>query len=54
MMEITNGKEKLTVERQKQQLLVTLRKLQFDADALDIIDLYVQSEETDEGLQIVY
>lgn len=54
MIEITNGKEKLTVERQKQQLLVTLRKLQYDADALDIIDLYVQSEETDEGLQIFY
>lgn len=54
MPEITNGKEKIIVEKQKNQLLVTLRKLQFDADALDIIRLYVQPEDTDEGIQISY
>lgn len=54
MQEITNGKETLTIERQQQQVLVTLRKLQYDAEALDIIGLYVQSEETEEGLQIFY
>lgn len=53
-MEIRNGKESLTIERQKQQLHVSLRKLQYDADALEIIELYGQSEETEEGLQIFY
>lgn len=54
MRELRNGQDKITVEKEKGSLKVFFRKVQYDADAMDIIKLYAHAEVTEENLVLTY